>query len=215
MQKNIILIGPPGSGKGTQAKNLSEHFGYIYFGTGDLMRAEAKADSAYGKIFQAVWDRGAGELIADEIVEEFLKEKIESLDFSKGVVYDGFPRTLHQAKYLENELEQEKQDFIVFDIEVSKESLIQRMASRKVCHECGKIFFKADISGLKVCDHCGGELYRRQEDEPSVVEKRLDVYEHETKPLIDFFTKEGKLQVIDGEKSIDEVEKELKRRINE
>ncbi len=208
-------MGPPGSGKGTQAKNLAEHFGLTYFGTGDMMREEAKHGTKFGKIFQAVWDTGQGELIKDEIVQEFLEEKIKSLDFSKGVVFDGFPRTLAQAKLLEKDFKEKKQDFFVFDIEVSHESLINRMATRKICSNCGQIFFNTDELGICCCDKCGGELYRRQEDEPEVVQKRLDIYERETKPLIDFFKEENRLITIDGEPSIDMVENELLEKINE
>jgi adenylate kinase len=215
MKKNVILMGPPGSGKGTQAKNLAEHFGYTYFGTGDMMREEAHLGTDYGKIFQNVWDNGKGELIPDDIVEKFVEERFSNLDFSRGVVFDGFPRTLNQAKHLEKKFTENGEDFVVFDIEVADESLVQRMATRKVCHNCKKIFFKADISGMKNCDTCGGELFRRQEDEPVVVQKRLDVYEHETKPLIDFFKAEGKLIEIDGEPNIEDVEKDIISKINE
>lgn len=215
MKKNIILMGPPGSGKGTQAKNLAEHLGFIYFGTGDLMREEAKHGTEYGKIFQAIWDAGQGELVPDEIVEKFVEEKIKKLDFSNGVVFDGFPRTLVQAKLMEKDFREIKQDFVVFDIEVSNESLIHRMATRKVCANCGQIFFNADEFGIASCEKCGGNLFRRQEDEPEVVQKRLDIYEHQTKPLIDFFAAEGKLVTIDGEPSIDQVEQELLEKINE
>ena len=208
-------MGPPGSGKGTQAKNLAEHFNFLYFGTGDMMREEAKYKTEFGKIFQAVWDHGKGELIPDEVVENFLEEKLNNLDYKTGVVFDGFPRTISQAKMLEGKLKQKNQDFVVFDIEVSNETLIERMATRKVCTECKKIFFRADLSGIKVCDKCNGELHRRQEDEPEVVEKRLDVYEHETKPLIEFFSSEGKLITIDGEPQIDQVEKDIIKKINE
>jgi adenylate kinase len=215
VHKNIILMGPPGSGKGTQAKNIAEHFGYVYFGTGDLMREEAKKDSYFGKIFKAVWDHGQGELVPDDIVKKFVEEKFAKLDFSQGVVFDGFPRTLAQAEHLEQKFTDMNEDFIVFDIEVSDQTLVDRMATRKVCYDCSKIFFKAGESGIIKCDKCGGELYRRQEDEPSVVQKRLDIYEHQTKPLIDFFTKEGRLITIDGEPSIDQVEKDIMAQIHE
>lgn len=208
-------MGPPGSGKGTQAKNLAEHFGFTYFGTGDMMRNEAKHSTDFGKIFQAVWDRGQGELVSDDIVEKFVEEKIKNLDFDKGVVFDGFPRTLAQAKLMEKDFTEKNQDFRVFDIEVSNETLVGRMSTRKVCSNCGQIFFNADELGIKLCDKCGGDLYRRQEDEPEVVQRRLDVYEHETKPLIDFFNTEGKLITIDGEPSIDQVEQEIIEKINE
>lgn len=215
MTKNIILMGPPGSGKGTQAKNLAEHFGYSYFGTGDLMREEVRQGSEYGKIFQKVWDHGQGELIPDDTVADFIDEKFINLDFSHGVVFDGFPRTLHQAKVLERDFRLLRQDFIVIDVEVSDKSLVERMANRKVCDGCGKIFFNADQRGINGCSKCDGKLYRRQEDEPEVVKKRLDIYEHQTKPLIDFFKAEGKIITIDGEPPIEDVEKELIKKINE
>ncbi len=215
--KNVILMGPPGSGKGTQAKNLAEHLGVYYFGTGDLMRQEAKNGTEYGKIFQQVWDHGQGELVPDEITEKFVEEKFSQIDFGQGVVFDGYPRTLHQAIQLERKFTEAGEDFIVLDIEVADKSLVDRMATRKVCHECGKIFFHADLQHITDCSKCGGALFKRQEDEPAVVQKRLDVYEHQTKPLIDFFTKQGKLVTIDGEPPIEEVEREIleKIKINE
>ena len=215
LHKNIILMGPPGSGKGTQAKNLAEHFGYYYFGTGDMMRQEAKAGTEYGKIFQKVWNNGQGELVPDEIVEKFVEERFAQADFGQGVIFDGFPRTLKQAEHLERKFSEKGEDFVVFDIEVSDKSLVDRMATRKVCDSCGKIFFHADQQNIKTCDKCGGNLYRRQEDEPEVVQKRLDIYEHQTKPLIDFFTQQGKLVTIDGEPPIEQVEKEIMNKIHE
>ena len=215
VHKNIILMGPPGSGKGTQAKNLAQHLGYFYFGTGDLMREEAKNGTEYGKIFQKVWDKGKGELVSDEIVEKFVEEKFAQIDFAQGVVFDGFPRTLKQAEHLEKKFSEKHEDFIVLDIEVSDENLINRMATRKVCENCGQIFFRADEAGINECDHCGGKLYRRQEDEPEVVQRRLDIYDHQTKPLIDFFTQEGRLITIDGEPPIEQVEQDILTKINE
>jgi len=206
-------MGPPGSGKGTQAKNLAEKFDAFYFGTGDLMREEAKKQTEYGKIFQAVWDKGKGELVPDEIVEKFVGEKFAAIDFGQGVIFDGFPRTLNQAKHLEKVFTQKNEDFIVIDIEVSDESIIQRMAKRRVCADCGKIYI--DDASLNQCVKCGGSLIRRQEDEPEVVQKRLDVYEAQTKPLIDFFNSEGRLITVDGEPSIEVVEQEIERIVHE
>lgn len=200
-------MGPPGSGKGTQAKNLAEKLNLTYFGSGDLMRAEAKKGTEYGKIFQSVWDKGKGELVPDEIAEKFFEEKFLALDFGQGVVFDGYPRTLKQAEHLENVFTDKNEDFIVIDIEVSDQSIIKRMQTRRVCQDCGKIYFNHKNNDQ--CAKCDGKLIRRQEDEPEVVQKRLDVYEHQTKPLIDFFAKEGRLITVDGEPSIEEVEKEI------
>lgn len=209
MHTNIVFLGPPGSGKGTQAKNLAEKLGYFYFGTGDMMRLEIKNKTEYGQKFAEVIGRHQGELVPDELVETYISEKSEDLQNKPGIVFDGFPRTLRQAQFLEKMFDSRDDDFVVLDIEVSDKSLIERMQTRRICEDCGKIFFKADLSGIKVCDRCNGKLIRREEDEPDVVKKRLDVYEHATKPLIDFFTKEGRLIAIDGEQSIEDVEKEI------
>lgn len=215
MKHNIILMGPPGSGKGTQAKNLAQHLGYFYFGTGDLMREEAKNGTEYGRIFQKIWDQGKGELVPDEIVEKFVEQKFSQIDFNDGVVFDGYPRTLKQAEQLQRKFKEKNQDFVVIDIEVSHQSLIERMATRKVCENCGQIFFQADQNGIKDCNRCHGEIYRRQEDEPAVVQKRLDVYDCQTKPLIDYFARIGKLINIDGELSIGQVEKNILAKLHE
>lgn len=212
MKKNIILMGPPGSGKGTQAKKLAEKYKAFYFGTGDLMREEAKNKTEFGKIFQAVWNKGKGELIPDEIVEKFVAVKFESVDFGQGIIFDGFPRTLEQAKHLERIFAEKNEDFIVLDIEVTDESIIKRMSKRRVCAQCGQIY----IEGLteNTCFKCDGELIRRQEDEPNVVKKRLEIYSSQTKPLINFFTAQNRLVTIDGERTIEEVGKEIERVIN-
>ena len=201
-------MGPPGSGKGTQAKKLAEKLGAFYFGTGDLMRLEAKNGTELGRVFQAVFDHGQGELVPDEIVDNFVKEKFLAMDFGQGVIFDGFPRTINQAKFLEEVFSERQEDFIVIDLEVANESLIKRMATRRVCDDCGKIFFQPAV-GDTHCDKCGGKLIRRQEDEPEVVIKRLEVYEAQTKPLLNYFNSQNKLISLDGELSIDEVEKNI------
>ena len=209
MHKNVILMGPPGSGKGTQAKNLAEKLGAVYFGTGDLMRLEMKNQTVWGQKFSEVIGRHEGQLVPDDLVENFIKEKFNEVDFGQGIIFDGFPRTIRQAKFLEEFLVQKNEDFIVLDIEVLEESLIERMATRRICEDCGKIFFRPEANGITVCDRCGGKLIRREEDQPEVVKKRLEVYEHETKPLIEYFQAEKKLITVDGEPPIEEVEKEI------
>lgn len=210
--KNYIFLGPPGSGKGTQAKLLAEKIHAFYFGTGDLMREEAQKDTEFGQKFQAVWDQGEGALVSDEIVEKFVEAKLKGLDFKKSVVFDGFPRTIKQAQLLEKYIKSD--DLVVLNIAVSKESLILRATTRQVCEKCGKIFFQADLSGIKQCDVCGGALEKRQEDAPEVVKKRIEVYESQTAPLIEYYKTKDVLMDIDGEPPIQEVTKEIESKIN-
>jgi len=210
--KNYIFLGPPGSGKGTQAKLLAEKISAFYFGTGDLMREEAKIGTEFGKKFQAVWDKGEGALVSDDIIEEFIETKLKGLDINRPVVFDGFPRTLGQAHLLEKYIKSE--DLEVFNIEVSSQSLIERATTRRVCGKCGKIFFRADLSGIKQCDVCGGNLGKRQEDAPEIVKKRIAVYESQTAPLIEYYKTKEILIDIDGEPPIEEVTQEIESKIN-
>ncbi|AKM82737.1 TPA: nucleoside monophosphate kinase [Candidatus Berkelbacteria bacterium] len=209
--QSFIFLGPPASGKGTQAKDLAEKLGLIYFGTGDFMRAEAKKQSHFGQIFQRVWDEGKGNLVDDDIVLEFVKAKIEEIGQEKGFVFDGFPRTIKQAEFLNQEL---KHNLTVFNIEVSEDSIVSRSGTRKVCENCGKIFFKAPVD-KRNCEVCGGGLIHRQEDTPGVVKKRLEVYNLQTKPLIDHYKSNNALVEIDGEPNIEEVALEIEEKVNE
>lgn len=211
MAKNLIILGPPGSGKGTQAKILAEKFNFLYFGTGELMREEARKGTLLGQKFQAVWDRGQGELVSDDLVEALVSEKLKEIDLNQGVIFDGYPRTLKQAKDLKN--------LIVLNIQVPKDELLERLASRRICEHCGQIFFQAEQNGLKICDQCGGALLQRQEDKPETMLKRIEVYENQTKPLIDYFKNYGTLINIDGRPAIaivtQEIEEKLQKILNE
>lgn len=211
---NYIFLGPPGSGKGTQAKKLAERLKLFYFGTGDLMREEAEKGTDLGKIFKAVWDKGKGQLVDEEIVEKFVESKIqEKAKSEENLVFDGFPRTLKQTKLLEKHIPINKETFKVIDIDVSLESLIERMETRRVCESCDKIFFKPEENGVRNCDVCGGKLIRRQEDEPEVIRERIKVYEEATTPLISYYQEKGILINIDGEPPIEEVTEEIKKEV--
>lgn len=207
-KKFIVILGPPGSGKGTQAKFLAENFGYFYFGTGSLMRQEAQKGTELGQKFQAVWDRGKGELVSEDLVEGLVNRKLQEIDLSRGVIFDGYPRTIKQAENLNQILKISPKDIIVLNIEVPSEDLMKRMQTRKVCQECGKIFSSRD-ENRRTCDVCQGELAQRQEDQPETVKKRLDVYEEQTKPLIDYYQETGGLINIDGKPSIEAVKQEI------
>lgn len=206
MIKNIILLGPPGSGKGTQAKKISTELGYLYFGTGELMRQEAQKGTELGQKFQAVWNHGKGELVEDALVEEFVNQKIDLFKNHDKIIFDGYPRTILQVKHLENILNLVNKDIWVLNLKVRDETSIERMRSRRVCENCGKTFFQAEKNHIEACPDCGGKLIHRQEDQEEIFSKRLDVYNRQTKPLIDYFKSINKLIEIDGEGTIPEVE---------
>lgn len=213
--KYIIILGPPGSGKGTQAKIIEQKFAFQFFGTGDLMRKEAESGSQIGQKFQKIWDQGEGGLASDELINEFVNLKLLGLDKTKGIIFDGYPRTIKQAENLEKILQVLPENIIVLNIEVSKNLLINRMQTRRVCQKCGQIFFRPKENGIKKCDNCDGNLVQRQEDKPDVIRKRIEVYEKQTKPLIKFYKNHGKLININGDPSIEKVSVEIMEELPE
>lgn len=212
---NYIFLGPPGSGKGTQAKNLASEKNLFLFGAGDLLREEAERGTEFGKKFKAVWDRGKGELVDPELINEFLGSKIKEIGLDKGFVFDGYPRSIVQSKFIEKVFENTSAKFKVINIYVSAEKLIERMKTRRVCEKCSKVFFKPEENGIRNCDVCGGGLIRRQEDAPEVIRERIKVYDTETKPLVSYYKEKGILVDIDGEPPIDEVWEEIKKVTND
>lgn len=194
--KVIILLGPPASGKGTQAKILAKRINYKYFGTGDLLRSEVEKGSDLGKKFATAMESGG--LIPDELTDPLIKAKLGELkDF--GVVIDGFPRNLHQVATLKQVFPEE--NFLVLNIVLSADSVMERMLKRRICKKCGKIFI-IEIGEEKFCDVCGGKLIQRADDNPQVLAKRIKTYGEQTKPLIDYYKNIGKLSDIDGEPPI-------------
>ncbi|HDM76271.1 MAG TPA: adenylate kinase [Deltaproteobacteria bacterium] len=196
---NIILLGPPGAGKGTQAKMLIEKYGIPQISTGDMLRAAVKAGTQLGLEAKKYMDKG--ELVPDEVVIGLVKERLQEPDCAKGFMLDGFPRTVAQAEVLDRELEaMGKAIDHVICIEVPNEELIARLTGRRTCKECGAGYhLKFDPPKVDgVCDKCGGKLYQRDDDNEETVKARLKVYQDQTFPLIEYYDKQGKLRRIDG-----------------
>ena len=211
----LILLGPPGAGKGTQAKMLSEKFGIPQVSTGDILRKAVSNGTALGKKAKAYM--GDGRLVPDEIVVELIKEKIKEDDCAQGFILDGFPRTIVQAEKLGETLREMKLEIdAVIDLEVDPDELIVRLTGRRSCSDCGAMFHDETRPPAKtgICDHCGHELYQRPDDNKETILKRLSVYENETAPLKDYYRKQGNLKTVAGRGSVDEIFSQVLARVS-
>ena len=211
----LILLGPPGAGKGTQAKMLSEKFGIPQVSTGDILRKAVSNGTALGKKAKAYM--GDGRLVPDEIVVELIKEKIKEDDCAQGFILDGFPRTIVQAEKLGETLREMKLEIdAVIDLEVDPQELIVRLTGRRSCSDCGAMFHDETRPPAKtgICDHCGHELYQRPDDNKETILKRLSVYENETAPLKDYYRKQGNLKTVAGRGSVDEIFSQVLARVS-
>ena len=188
----IILLGAPGAGKGTQAKLLREKLNIPQISTGDILRQAVKDNSELGKKAKGYMD--AGQLVPDDVVVELIKERITQDDCKPGYILDGFPRTIVQAEKLDETLKEMGQSIDkVIEITVDPKELIVRLTGRSTCKNCGAMFHQTSRPPKKpgVCDHCGGELYQRADDNEETILKRLEVYNRETAPLKEFYQKQG------------------------
>jgi len=207
---NLILLGPPGGGKGTQAKRIVEKYGIPQISTGDMFREAVAKGTELGKKAKEYMDRG--ELVPDDIVIGIVKERLSQPDCEKGFILDGFPRTLKQAEALDEILEEmNKKIDAVININVPDEEIIKRIVYRRTCKNCGAVYnlIYSPPKEDNKCDKCGGELYQRDDDKEETVRERLRVYKEQTQPLIDYYKKKGILYEVDGTKSIDEVWKQI------
>lgn len=203
---NIILLGPPGAGKGTQAKMLIDQYQIPQISTGDILRAAVKEGTSLGKEAKSFMDKG--ELVPDSVVIGIVEERIQEPDCTKGYMLDGFPRTVPQAEALDGMLGKLNAEIDhVVSIEVANDELVKRLTGRRTCRECGAgyhvMFDPPKVEG--VCDKCGGELYQRDDDNEDTVRSRLNVYESQTLPLIDYYKVQGKIRPIDGVGEIKEI----------
>ena len=196
---NIIMLGAPGAGKGTQAAVLCEHFGIPTISTGNMIREALKNGTEMGLKAKSYMDDG--KLVPDEVVIGIVKERLSEDDCKKGFILDGFPRTIPQAEALDNMGVDIK---YVINIDVPDESIIKRMSGRRVCENCGRPYHIESLKPQKdgVCDDCGGTLVQRKDDHPDTVLARLDVYHKETEPLADYYRKQGKLVNVEGQNTV-------------
>jgi len=208
---NLILIGPPGVGKGTQAKLFSEELGIPHISTGDMLRAAVDAGTELGKKAKVIMD--AGQLVPDNIMIGIIRDVLSSPRASKGFILDGFPRTIEQAKALTRMLGDLKvQDYRVVNLEVDDEEIVRRLSNRLMCRNDGKIF-SMETDGVATgtpCPSCGSALVQRDDDKEETVRKRLAIYHSATEPVLNYYTEIGIVVNVDGTSSIDLVNREIK-----
>lgn len=209
---NILIMGPPGAGKGTQATRIASFCEIPHISTGDMFRAEIKQASELGKRIKSYLD--TGKLVPDEVTVEVIKKRLQQADTQKGFLLDGFPRTIPQAEALDGILKEMGRSLdLVINIKVDPQVLLERMTGRRVCQKCGATYHVVNqpprVEG--VCDQCGGELYQRSDDTVETVSNRLEVYQKQTAPLLEYYQQRGIVAEVNGEQSIDDVFKEIEQ----
>lgn len=206
----IIMLGAPGAGKGTQAKQIAEKYSVPHISTGDIFRANLKEGTELGLKAKTYMDQGL--LVPDELVVELVVDRIQQEDCANGFILDGFPRTIPQAESLTEALKaiSGKIDFAI-DIDVPDEVIVARMSGRRACVDCGATYHIVNVPPKKdgICDKCGSNVVLREDDKPETVKKRLEVYHTQTQPLIDYYKKQGILKSVDGTTGMHNVFQEI------
>ena len=216
MSGRVIFLGAPGAGKGTQARRLAAGSAVPQVATGDMLREAAAAGTPLGREAKRYMDSGA--LVPDEVVIGLVDERLAQPDAAGGYVLDGFPRTVAQAEALDGLLRRRRQelDRVIF-FDVSRGELVRRLTGRRICRRCGTTFHlvSAPPKAAGTCDQCGGELYQRDDDAESTVARRLDVYQTQTAPLLDYYKRRGLLVRVQGEGPVDQVAGAIKKAVKE
>ncbi len=208
----LILLGPPGAGKGTQAETIKEQYSLVHISTGDIFRKNMKENTALGIKAKEYVDKG--QLVPDEITIAMVEDRLKEEDVKDGFLLDGFPRSVNQAEALDEMLMEMNTGIDkVINIQVDKSILVDRAVGRRICRDCGATYHIKYNAPQKqgICDKCGGELYQRADDVEETVAKRIDVYEKETMPLVEYYTGKGNIVTIKGDQAIDKVFEEIQR----
>jgi len=207
---NLVFLGAPGAGKGTQAAVVAEEMKMAHIASGDLFRAAVKKGTELGKLVQGYMEQG--KLVPDEVTVKVITERMSEPDCAAGVIFDGFPRTLGQAEALDKALEsQGKKVDKVISIDVPDDNLLKRLGGRWTCQQCQAVYHEIASPPKKagICDKCGGKLYQRADDNEATIRERLKVYHAQTAPLLDYYRKTNKLVSIDGTVAIENVTKQI------
>ncbi|MCX7913555.1 MAG: adenylate kinase [Thermodesulfovibrionales bacterium] len=203
---NLVFLGAPGAGKGTQAKKLVEKYGIPQISTGDLLRAAVAAGTPLGKEAKSYMDKG--ELVPDSVVLAMVEERLRQDDCKRGFILDGFPRNTSQAEALDKMLSALNMPLTAaVSVDVPFDDLMKRLTGRRTCKACGQMYniYFNPPQKANICDKCGGELFQRDDDKEETIKKRLDVYSAQTAPLFDYYKKRGILKSVDGTGNIDEI----------
>lgn len=210
----VAFLGPPGAGKGTQARELAREWGVAHLATGDMLREAVAAGTPLGLEAKRYMDQGA--LVPDEVIVGAMAERLGKPDAVEGFILDGFPRTIAQAEALERLLKDfgQRLDGVVF-FEVSEPELLRRLTGRRVCRECGATFHQISAPPKRagICDRCGGPLYQREDDSEQTVRNRLEVYARQTAPLLEYYRQRALLATVPGEGSIDRIRRDIRRTV--
>jgi len=204
----LILVGPPGAGKGTQAVHLAAHYKIPHISTGDIFRANLKNGTELGKQAQSFMDRG--ELVPDSVTNEMVRDRLGNNDVGNGFLLDGFPRNTNQAQVLDQILVEKKMPLdAVLELKIDNAEIVKRLSGRRTCRGCGAsshvVFEKPKVAG--VCDKCQGELYQREDDKEEVVTRRLEIYNDQTAPIVEFYNSTGQLKIISALGDVSEITK--------
>ena len=206
---NIVLLGMPGTGKGTQAKILKEKYNIPHISTGELFREAVVSNTSLGLKVKNYLSNG--KLVPDDVVNEVVKERLSRTDCEKGFILDGYPRTLEQARFLDNTLEENKKKVKVLSLEMDEKEVLNRLTGRRICEKCKKEYNIVSLlpKTPNICDICGNKLIQREDDKEETIKERLKVYWEQTSPLTEYYKKKGTMMTVNGKGSITAVSKRL------